>query len=136
MQKIKDILIGAIVGSAAYFVYVASLGFIVGYLPINYQTISFGLSKENAFIMLKLAVVLETFLATFPMAILVYIFLRVAKLETTILFVITALTALLFCQIYFTGWPINSFTNIYFIVNTLLVYVVLWISMLLANKSV
>ena len=136
MQKIKDILIGAIVGCVAYFIYVPSLGFIIGYLPINYQKITFGLPKENAIIILKLALVLETFLATLPMAILVYIFLRLFKLEATILFVISVLTAFLCSDLYLVGWPFNLFTNIYFIVNTLLVYVVLWISMLLANKSV
>ena len=134
MNILKEMILGAVIGCAALFIYILSLGIIVAYLPVNYSSLTAGLTRENAVVVIHLVYIFENFLASLPMVIVICILSRLLKLETTFLVIMAAIGAFLSFYLYTTGWTIAIITNIYFIVRITLVCAMLWFSLVMSRK--
>ena len=134
MHKIKEIVLGLIVGYVAFLIYVISYGY-TAYLPISYQKLTDGMEKETAVLLIRVGLTIETLLAALPMAIAAYVFMKVLKLKANTLFLLSSISVLLgqyFYSSFVDGYP--AF-NMIVIMSVLIPCIVLWFSLSAPNKS-
>jgi len=135
MVKTKEILLGLVVGIVAYYMYVFCIGFVVAYLPADFQKITEGMTKEKGVLMLKARIVLEEFLAALPMAITAFVFMQVTKLKASKFFVVMSVLTFMVSSMTLFFETFENLLNTFFMVGVIIPSVLLWLALGLSNRT-
>lgn len=134
MGRAKEVSLGLVVGTAAFFIYVAMYGIVAAYIPINYQKMTEGMAQEKAVLFIQAYQVFESFIAALPMAVAAYIFMFIFKFKASALFLISSLAVLLGSYFYAIYETDRAALNISFAFGVAMPCMLLWFSLSAPNK--
>jgi len=130
MIKTKEILLGLVVGFIAYYLYVTIIGGVVAYLPINYQNLTEGMSKEQARFAIEAYFVVEGFLAALVMALIVYVVRLIFKFKASKLFIKLSMVSFLATYIIPFYGSVGILLQWHFFFGIVIPALLLWFSLI------